>query len=531
MQPSRPPRRKPLMQSIASINARVQEFGSVMPWLNNWRFWRSRVGQKPVRYFLITLAAMGIVILGLGRSPAMASTARHYDELEFSPLPAVEIPEYTYFELDNGLAVYLIEDHELPLVNGTAMFRTGSRFEPADQVGLAGITGETMRSGGTITHPADELNQILEQRAASVETNIEATIGTANFNVLSEDLNEIFGLFAEVLQEPAFPQDKIDLAKAQRAGMIARRNDDPEEIAGREFNKLIYGAQSPYARTIEYTTLDSISRDDIVQFYQQSFAPDQMILGVVGDFETDAMRSLIEREFGSWQSTQANATEMLPEVAQANKGGVFLVDQPQLTQSHILIGHLGGELRNPDHAALTVMNEVLNGLGGRLVNEVRSRQGLAYVVYAVWSPRYDYPGTFVGGGQTQTPNTVPFVQSMLAELEKIRTAPITDVELTRAKDSVLNAFVFNFQTPTQMLLRIMRYKYYGYPEDFIFQYQQKVADTTIEEVQNVAETYLKPSEIVTLVVGNGAELKPSLAALDPEVQVTTLDISIPQPQS
>jgi zinc protease len=496
---------------------------------NRWQRGTHDLGKRPLRYGLLVLLAIATVVLGLGRSPAMAETARHYTEIEFPPLRPVEIPEYTVYELDNGLQVYLIEDHELPIVSGTALIRTGDRWEPADKVGLAGITGEVMRSGGTVNHPADELNQMLEQRAAFVETSIDTVSGTANFSTLTEDLPEVFSLFAEVLRQPAFPQDKIDLAITQREGAIARRNDSPDGVTSREFRKLVYGASSPYARTTEYSTLAAISRQDVVDFHQQYFHPNTMLLGIVGDFEPEEMRSRIEQAFGDWEPALADQVAWeLPEVSQANRG-MFMVNQPQLNQSYIQIGHLGGQLDSPDHAPLSVLNEVMNGFGGRLVNEVRSRQGLAYVVYAFWSPRFDYPGLFIGGGQTQSPTTVPFIQSMLSELKRVRTTPISEEELARAKDSVLNAFVFNFTAPGQTLQRLLRYAYYGYPEDFIFQYQQQVTETTQEDILRVAQTHLKPEDLIMLVVGNEAEIDPALSTLVPDTEVTRIDISIPPP--
>ncbi|MGJ3249799.1 MAG: M16 family metallopeptidase [Elainellaceae cyanobacterium] len=497
--------------------------------MQRFEFWRNKL----VRYGLATFMTLFAVVMVLGRSPALATPAQHYTELEFPPLPEIQIPEYTYFELDNGMQVYLMEDHELPLVNGSAMIHTGDRLDPDNQVGLAGITGEVIRSGGTTVHPAEELNLLLEQQAASVETGINTSSGTANFSALSEDVPNVLSLFAEVIRQPAFPQDKIDLAKTQRQGAIARRNDDPDEIARREFQKLIYGKESPYARTIEYETLDNISRDDLIRFYEQYFHPSNMMLGVVGDFDPAEMRLLIEEAFGDWPSgpnLDEAIEKQLPTVTQANQSGVFVVDQPQLTQSSIQIGHLGGRLDNPDYAALSVMNEVMNGLGGRLVNEVRSRQGLAYSVYAVWSPRFDYPGMFIGGGQTRTDATVPFIQAALAEIEEIRTTPITEEELNRAQDGVLNSFVFNFQNPGQTLSRVMRYAYYDYPEDFIFSYQRDIAATTIEQVQEAAQTYLKPDMIVTLVVGNKSEIQPPLSDLNPDTRVTQIDVTIPEPR-
>jgi zinc protease len=485
--------------------------------------------QKLLKYGCVTLLALAWVMLGWGRSPALAVTPRHYTDLQLPPAPEINIPNYARFTLDNGIQVFLLEDHELPLVGGSVLVQTGDRLEPANQTGLANIVGNVMRSGGTGKHPAEALNALLEQRAASIEAGIDTTSGAASFSALSEDLEEVFGLFAEVLRQPAFPQAKIEWIKTQWQGAIARRNDDPENIAGREFQKLIYGDNSPYARTVEYATLNQISRNDVEQFYQRYFQPQSMLLGIVGDFESAQMRSLIEAKLGDWQpGLTATANPTLPTVAQAKTGGVFLVNQPQLTQSSIQMGHLSGQLNDPDYAALSVLNEVMNGLGGRLVNTVRSRQGLAYSVYAYWSAEFDFPGTFVAGGQTRSDATVPFIQSTLAELEKVRSSPITAEELDNAKDSVLNAFIFRFATPAQTLGRFMRYAYYGYPADFIFRYQKQVETTTIADVQRVAQTHLKPEQLVTLVVGNAEAMQPPLGTIAPD-GITAIDITIPQP--
>jgi zinc protease len=486
--------------------------------------------QRTIRIAVITFCLVVIPLLLVWLStlqPVRADdTPKHYTNLTFDPLPQVQIPNYSRYQLENGLTVYLMEDHELPLVGGTLLVRTGDRLEPAAKVGLATLTGTVLRSGGTQKTSADQLNQVLEQRAASIETSIGETSGNASFNCLTEDVDIVFRLFAETLRSPAFPDDKLALAKNQARGSIARRNDDPNGITSREFQKLIYGNNSPYARTVEYATLDNISREDIIQFHQQYFQPNNLILGVVGDFEPEAMRQLIQATFGDWKSTPS-VKKPLPSVSQTFRGSVFFVNQPQLTQSSIQIGHLGGQLDSPDYPALAVMNEVLNGFGGRLFNEVRSRQGLAYSVYAAWSPRYDYPGMFIAGGQTRSDATVSFIRSVKAELEKIRTTQIAPEELQYAKDIVLNSFIFNFQNPGQTLSRLMGYDYYGYPQDFIFRYRNGVEAVTVADVQRVAKTYLKPENLVTLVVGNMADVRPGLASLG--LPVRELDVTIPPP--
>jgi len=457
--------------------------------------------------------------------PAVAVTAKHYTQLKFPPLEEVQIPKYTRYVMDNGMVVYLMEDHDLPLVGGTALIRTGDRLEPAQKVGLANLTGIVLRTGGTQQHSADELNQLLEQQAAAVETEIGETAGSSSFSALSEDLAMVFGLFAEVVRQPIFAQDQLDLAKTQVRGGIARRNDDPNGIVGREFQKLIYGSTSPYARTVEYATLDNISRQDLVSFYRQYFHPNNMILGIVGDFDSQEMRSLIQKQFGEWKPSRNLPQPELPSVSQSKLGGMFLVNQPQLTQSYVQIGHLGVKFDSPDYAALDVLNRVLNGFGGRLFNSVRSRQGLSYSVYGIWSPRYDYPGLFVAGGQTRSETTVPFIRAIRAEIERLKTEPVTPAELAFAKESVLNSFVFNFENPSQTLSRLMRYEYYGYPADFLFRYQRGVKATTAADIQRVAKKYLKPEQLVTLVVGNATAIQPPLTALAAEV--IPVDITIP----
>jgi zinc protease len=473
------------------------------------------------------LALFTVLLSFTVRSNALADTPKHYTDLEFEALPEIELPEYSRYELDNGMVVYLVEDRDLPLISGTAIIRTGSRFESANKVGLAALTGAVMRSGGTQKHPAGKLNTILEQKAASVETNISDSSGSASFSTLTEDLETVFPLFAEVLRQPAFAPEQLGILKNQQQGSIARRNDDPEAIAEREFNKVIYGSTSPYARTSEYDTINNISRQDVISFYQTYVRPENIILGIVGDFTTEQMIERVNNAFGNWRVKTPAAALEPPAATQKYDQGIFAIDRPQQTQSNVLLGHIGGRFDSPDYPTLSVLNGVLNGFGGRLFNEVRSRQGLAYSVYAAWNPSYDYDGMFIAGGQTQTNNTVPFIQSVTNEIKKLRNELVTEQELANAKESILNSFVFNFQNPSQTLSRLMRYEYFDYPEDFIFTYQDKVQNTSREDILDTAQKYLQPDQLVTLVVGNLKGMNPPLTNLKEEISL--VDVSIPQP--
>ena len=271
---------------------------------------RIRYNRKVKRLLYSLLICLTFVLVSFDFSGAMAQqvtpqgeyTPKHYTDLEFKPVGEIELPKYERYQLDNGMIVYLMENHELPLVSGSALIHTGSRLEPADEVGLAELTGAVMRTGGTEQHSPSQLNQMLEQRAASVETNISDTAGSAGFEALSEDVDTVFGLFAEVLKQPAFTEDQLELAKTQMNGAIARRNDSPDDIAQREFKKLLYGENSPYARIPEYSSLNNIEREDLVNFYQKYYYPNNMILGIEGDFDSAQMKALIEKTFASWKA-------------------------------------------------------------------------------------------------------------------------------------------------------------------------------------------------------------------------------------
>ncbi len=487
-----------------------------------------RIRKNFLPLLFLAAATFSVLLTVSWPKPAQAVEAKPYEELVFPPLGDIQVPEYERYTLDNGLTVYLMEDHDLPLVSGSATFRTGDYLVSPTQAGLAGITGEAMRLGGSVNHPPDVLSAMLEQKAASVETGISDTSGSAGFSALSEDLEEVFGLFAEVITQPAFNEEQVALIKSRTAGGIARRNDNADDIVSREFSKLVYGGESPYARTVEYANLANISRDDVVNFYKTTLSPKGTILGIVGDFDPDQMKAQIASTLGQWQNGSATVADSEPPEGTPQKtAGLFVVDQPQLTQSYVHIGHIGGELRSPYHAPMSVLNEVLNGFGGRLFNKIRSRQGLAYSVYAFWSPQFDHDGLFIGGGQTRSQATVPFIQSMYQEIEKARTEPITETELAFAKDSVLNSFVFNFETPSQTLSRLIRYEYYGYPSDQIFQFKAQVESTTVQDVLAAAQAMLKPEQLITLVVGNMAEIDPNLDTLG--AKITPLDVTIPEP--
>jgi zinc protease len=387
--------------------------------------------------------------------------------LKFPPLRPIQTPNVDTYTLPNGMKIFLLEDHELPLVSGIARVRTGNLFDPPDKVGLAGITGSLMRSGGTKDKTGDQLDEQLENIAASVESSIGETSGSVSFSTLKEKTDEVLGVFHDVLTAPEFRQDKLDLEKNQLRSAISRRNDDAGGISQREFTNIVYGRNTPYGWQIEYSTVNRITRDDLIAFYKRYYFPANILLAIWGDFDTAQMKARLEKVFGGWNYQQPKVPPF-PKVENRHVPGVYLARKDDVTQTFFALGHLGGELRDKDFAALEVMADILGGgFKSRLVQRVRSQMGNAYDISATWGADYDHPGLFEIAGSTKSMSTAETVRAVRQEIDRIRTSEVTDDELQTAKETALNSLVFAFDTKAKTLGRMLNYEYYGYPRDFI----------------------------------------------------------------
>jgi zinc protease len=447
-------------------------------------------------------------------------------DLKFPPLRAIQIPNVESVTLPNGMKFYLLEDHELPIVNGTARVRTGNLFDPPEKIGVATITGMVMRTGGTRAKTGDQLDQELENIAASVESRIDETSGTVSFTALKENTDEVLSAFRDVLTEPQFRQDKIDLAKSQLSSGISRRNDDAHGVTQREFSDILYGRDTPYGWRMEYATIDRIGRDDLESFYRRYFFPANIMLAVWGDFNAAGMKTKIEDLLSAWKVT-APPVPSFPAVRNAAAPGAHLAVKTDVTQTFFAIGQLGGDLRDKDYPALEVMSDILGGgFRSRLFQRVRTRMGNAYEISADWGATYDHPGLFEISGSTKSASTLETIRAIQEEVEKMRTSEVTDDELNTAKQTALNSLVFAFDTKAKTLGRVLNYEYYGYPKDFIQQYQKALEAVTKADVLRVAKERLKPSAFTLVTTGNPKDFGKPLESLGGPV--TTIDLTIPQ---
>jgi zinc protease len=479
------------------------------------------------RSMAVKVACFSVLVLGILWPGCAGQPERNYRRLKYQKLPDVQIPDVERVTLANGMRLFLLEDHELPLISISVRIRTGSVHEPPEKIGLASITGGVMRTGGTTAKTGDQIDEELESIAASVETGIGLSSGSASMSVLKQDLDTGLAILADVLRNPAFRQDKIELAKMQHRSMISRRNDDVGDIAGREFSKLIYGPASVYARQEEYATIDSISRDDLVAFHKKFYGPNNAMLAVWGDFDTKQMIEKIEKVFEGWQKVDLDLPKT-PQVEYEFRQTANVVHKDDVNQSNIYLGHIGGLMNDPDYFSLIIMNRILGGgFTSRLFKNVRSREGLAYSVFGSYSANFDYPGEFYVGCQTKSESTVYAIRAMLKEVRKMQESEVTDEELALAKDSFLNSFVFNFDTKGEIVNRLMTYEYFGYPADFLQKTKQNVEQVTKADVLRVAREHLKPDTVQILAVGRPDDFDEPLSVFG---SVNEIDITIPPPK-
>ncbi len=430
----------------------------------------------------------------------------HFSPLVFHP------PEPQRVVLSNGMTLFLMEEHELPLIHLEAIVRTGSIYDPPHQIGLAGLAGVVMRTGGTATRSGDEIDRWVDQVAAELSVGIGLDAGGLSLNLLKKDFDSGLTLLAEIIRHPAFAEEKLEVAKNNALEAIRRRNDRPAAIAGRWFNKQVYGREHPYARESTEATLQAIHREDLVAFHQKYFAPNQVMMGVTGDFDAAEMIRKIEAAFSGWEQKPIELPAVEPAVERA--GGVYRVSKP-ISQTQIRIGHLGIRQDNPDFFALSILDDILGagGFSSRLFSDIRTRQGLAYSVGSFFRPGNFERGVFVAYGETRSDATEQTISAILAHLQKIREEPVLEEELQRAQEAFLNAFIFSFASPAQIVSRRMSLEYYGLPPDFLEQYRDNVARVTREDILRVARKYLHPEQMVILAVGD--ETKFSLAAFGP----------------
>ena len=478
-----------------------------------------------MRRHSLVLVALAISVACLMTVSLATAQTSEWQQINVPPLPAFHPQEPKRIVLPNGMVILLQEDHELPLIDGLVRIRGGSRSETPNKVGLVDIYGEVWRTGGTKAQTGDQLDDYLEVRAAKVETSGSVDSTSISWSCLKADLDDVFKVFDELLREPEFRDDKLDLAQKEYFDAISRRNDDIGEIAGRESAKLAYGPQNPYARVVEYKTVAAITRQDLLDWHRSHLHPNNIIMGVVGDFDGPSMEAKLRQTFGGWPKGPVSKDESID--FQPAKPGYYQIQKEDVNQSSINMVGLGIRRDNPDYYAVRVFNEAFGGgFSSRLMQSIRTAKGLAYAVGGGIGSAFDHRGVLRLSMGTKSASTIESIQALDEQIDELSKHPISEAEIKRAKDSILNSFIFNLDSPEKILRERMTYEFYGYPADYLEKFRAGVEKVTQADVARVVSKYLHKEQLAVLVVGNTSEFDKPLASLGP---VTNVDITIPPP--
>lgn len=481
---------------------------------------------------------MGACLLYLGALPALAQApiAAHPKDLKYPPLQ-FKLPPASEFRvtLSNGLVVYIAEDRILPTFDLNITIRTGSAVEPAERAGLADLTGEQLRDGGTKNLTPEELDEKVDFLAASLGSNIGETRGSARLSCLSKDIDEGLGLLVEMLRYPRFDEERLRQAKDRLLQNMKRRNDATASISGIEWGFLMNGANHFSNRYPTPDTIKSITRDDLFAFHRKYVHPGNMIITVAGDFARAEMLKKLESAFGDWPAGETGPTTFAaPDFTPVP--GVYLVEKKDVNQGRVTVGHKSVLRGSPDEFALMVANGILgaSGFRSRLVAKVRSDEGLAYNTGSRFDQGVFYPEDFTAWFQSKSNSCAYATKIVVDEIKRLQTERVSDADVADTVSFMVEAFPQRFQSKMTVLGAYASDEYTGRDPVYWQTYIDNLKKVTTDDVMRVAKKYLHPDQLVILAVGDadaiaagGHDKAPDLH-LDAFGKVTRLSLRDPE---
>jgi zinc protease len=417
------------------------------------------------------------------------------------------------FVLSNGVQVLYYQDPELPLVGGSLYLRGGSFYEGSGSKGVMAAMGTQLRLGGTKKLSPDDLDRELEDLAAEIGSSFGGEFGSVSFGGLSSDLPQILDLFAQVLLEPRFDSTRLDVWRGQTVEGIRRRADDPDAVMGVASAQLAYGDDSGYGRVVVESDIKAISRDKLIKAHEQFVRPDGALLAVSGDVDRAELERLLEAKIGSaaWKP-RGTSLDPLPPVTRVPTPEIYFLNLP-FTQASVQILQLGVPRHTPDQIAISAFNKLFGegNFNCRLMKKIRSDLGLVYGIFGgiVAGP---VKGRNVIAFKTKSESTAQAITESVKELQNMQTVLVSEAELNEAKRSVENSYVFQNESPGEIVTRKAQLELLGYPPDYDKTFVEKILATTSREIQDVAIQRWKLDELLVIVIGNDQALQSIQAA-------------------
>ncbi|UCB52201.1 MAG: insulinase family protein [Candidatus Zixiibacteriota bacterium] len=432
----------------------------------------------------------------------------------------IKLPPIKKTTLDNGLKVIVIEHHELPVVAFRLVFKSGAASDPSGKAGLADLTAGLLRKG-TRTRTATQIAEEIDFVGGGLGAGSSRDATYATCKVLEKHFDVGLDLLSDIILNPAFADEEIERLRKQTLAAIKQQKDNPGAVADEKYRKFLFG-DHPYGQPSEgtETSVAALTRDDIVSFHRNHYAPNNAILAVVGDVKPKVAIKKVEAKFSGWKGTQI----ALPGYVQPPdiKGHqILLVDKPDLTQTYIRVGHLGIKRDNPDYFAVKVMNYILGGGGfsSRMMDEIRSKRGLTYGIGC----KFDYnklEGAYTVSTFTQNDSTAAAIRAIIEQIANFRSGGVTDTELKDTKSFYTGYFPLQLETPSQIASQILNVELHDLGEDYLKDYRKNINAVTREDIQRAAQKYLDPNNLKLVVVSKAEDVKASLEPLG-SIEVTS----------
>jgi len=471
------------------------------------------------RLTLALLAAASAIALPSAQQPDRSKAP------DVGPAPALKLPALQKRQLSNGLPVWIVEMHGVPVAQVNLVVFAGSDTDAPGKFGLASLTVAMLEEGAG-SRSALEIADAADFLGADIHTTSSSDASAVRLHVPVSRLADALPIMADIAQRPTFPKEELERVRAQRLTQLIQVRDDPATIAQLAFARALYGTTHRYgtAQLGTAQTIQAFTPDDLRAFYTAQFRPSNAALVVVGDVTPDRVAPLLETHFGKWQAAGSGpARSPLPTPAQPAARQIFLVDKPGAPQSQIRIGWIGVPRSTSDYFPIQVMNTILGAsYTSRLNMNLREKHGYTYGAGSGFDMRLS-AGPFSASAGVQTDKTVESLKEFFNELNAIR-QPVQADELTRAKNYVSLRFPARFETTSDVSQRLEDALVYKLPDDYFSRYVASIEAVTAADVKRVAEKYIVPGRFVVMVVGDRMTIESGIRALNyGPVKLMTID--------
>ena len=427
--------------------------------------------------------------------------------------PTLRVPSWTRATLANGAEFIVSEKHDLPLVSFAITFQGGTyQSESASRRGVASITA-TMLNEGTRSRDGEALSNALQLLGSSVNVNVGGESGSIRFQSTTARFPQVLEILSDMLVNPSFPPEALERLRAQRLVALTQARDQPASIASRVFPRILYGPAHPFGQNVTEDSLNAITRDDVVAFHQRYFQPGRALVTVVGDVNTSSVKGIVEKALAAWPKGGDKPSFQYPDLSARRTSTIFLVDKPGAAQSTFSIGNTGPPRNTPDHHALEVMNTMLGGMfQSRLNANIREEKGYSYGVSSSFAFGKG-PGAFRAGGDIVSAKSDVALIEFMKELRGIGgSRPITDEELTTAKESLIQRLPGTFGSVQSVNNAIVSLWTEALPENYYQQYESKISAVRKEDVVRVAKQYIDLDHLTIVIVGDRSSIEGPLKA-------------------